>query len=697
MAVPSAPTGVNVVISAANALDISWSAVADATSYNIYWSGATGVSKSSSKISGITATHYMHGGRSSGNTYFYVVTAVNSAGESSESAEAFALLNIPQPPGVLAAVAGDGQATLSWNASAGISYNVYLASQSGVTKVNYASLADGMSFSNVASPYSITGLQNGKTYYFVVTGINSFGESVESSELSLTPAAVSSLTVSGAVKYEDKEYGTSGFTGNTSFKALRYAAVEAVDSASGATLATATTDANGTYSLTLPSVATVYIRAVSSASSPLSSLTPLVSVKDMSNGLFAVAGPSFTASGAAMANISIATTSQAAGAFNILDVYTSAAQFVYSLSGSYPPALASYWQTGNTYGTYFCPAPDPYSCLRGAGIYILSSGGDTDEYDDDVLWHEYGHFIAATYSKDDSPGGVHYLLSNDLDLRLSWSEGWGDFFPAALKDWLTTNAPTLLSTAQGTASSVYVDTAYGGANFVDFDITAGGPYIYASNEVAVAKVLIRTRANQGMQAVWDVFASNNLKSATTPVNLEVFWDAWNSLGNPDITTTFIDRLIWYSADNYESANEDTPNNLRKAVVNGSSENHTLYGSGDVDVIAFDALLGQPITLTTSALRNGADTYIRILAPDATTVVASNDNTNGANYAVSPFVPNLCDYVDGVCHENGYDILGSTASFSAAATETYYVEVSSSASRPLSAGRYGEYRLTITSP
>lgn len=699
---PSVPTGVNVAISASNALTISWNSVANATSYNVYWSTSPGANKLSTKLSGITSTNYVHTGLINGNTYYYVVTALNSYGESSISAEVFALLTTPHPPGAVAAVAGNGQATVSWNTTGAISYNIYMASQPGVTKANFASLTDGMSHIGVTSPFTHMGLVNGTTYYFVVTSVNSFGESGESSEVAVTPATTSSLTVSGAVKYEDKEYGIpNGFTGNTSYKAVRYAEVQAVDSASGTTIvATGTTDASGLYTLTLPSASTIYIRVISSASSPLSSLTPLVGVRDLSNTLYAVAGSNFTASGSAMANISIPTTSLAAGAFNILDVYTSGAQFVYSLSATYPPALTAYWQAGNANGTYYCSnVPDP-SCPYGEGIYILNYNGDTDEYDDDVLWHEYGHFIAAKYSKDSSPGGVHYLTTNDLDLRLSWSEGWGDFMPTSVKTWLSATTPSLLSTAPFMATSLYVDTSGGSASYFDFGNPGGSPFIYASNEAAVTKVLIGLRTNIGMQAVWDAFTSNVVKNATMQVNLEVFWDAWNSLGNTGNAATFSERLILYSADSYEALGDNTPNSSRKAAL-GVAEDHTLYGSADIDNIAFDATAGQKFTVRTTALKNGADTAIRIIAPDLSTVI-SNDNTNGANYTAYPFVPNNCDTY-GECHENGLilnsaiDVLGSTASFTATAPGTYYVEVKSSPNRPLSAGRYGGYSLTITSP
>lgn len=705
---PATPSGVSVAITnitTTKELTITWNSVPNAASYNVYWSNTLGASKSSTKISGITTTSstvsYAHAGLTTGATYYYVVTAVNSYGESLESVEVFALLDIPHPPGAVAAVAGDGQATLSWSSNGAISYNVYMATQSGVTKTNYASLPSGMAHTGVTSPFTHTGLVNGTTYYFVVTGVNSFGESVESSEMSVTPAAGSSLTVSGTVKYEDKEYGAAGFTGNTSYKAVRYAVVEAVVASSSLAIVAVTTDAAGAYTLTIPSAysaSTVYIRALSSAVSPASATTPLVAVKYLAGALHAAAGTDFIPSGTATVNLSIPVSNPAAGAFNILDVFTSAGQFVYSLSGGYPPALTAYWQVGSSYGTYYCASYDAYSCPNnGGGIYVLNSNGDTDEYDDDVMWHEYGHFVAAKYSKDDSPGGVHYISTNDLDLRLSWSEGWGDFFPAAVKAWLGASMPSLLSTAL--SAPVYVDTSGSSASSFNFGNPVGPEYFYASNEAAVAKVLIGMRNTHGMQAVWDSFTAISPATAI-PVNLEVFWDAWNSPpGKPDITATLSERAIKYFADSYEAAAGDNIPNPSRLATLGQAESHTLFGSGDVDYVAFDAVAGQPFTIKTTALRNGADTYIRIITPDQTTEVTNNDNTNGANYAntvPSNIYPAICDQW-GECHENIFDILGSTTGFTATAPGTYYVEVKSSPNRPLSAGRYGDYVLTITSP
>jgi uncharacterized delta-60 repeat protein len=83
---PGAPTGPSATAGNGQ-VRISWSAVTGATSYNLYFSTSTGVTKTNStKITGVTSP-YTHTGRTNGTAYFYVVTAQNAGGESAESAQ----------------------------------------------------------------------------------------------------------------------------------------------------------------------------------------------------------------------------------------------------------------------------------------------------------------------------------------------------------------------------------------------------------------------------------------------------------------------------------------------------------------------------------------------------------------------------------------------------------------------------------
>ena len=66
---------------------IDWTAVSGASSYTVYWSNSTGVSSSSTPITGITDDNYTHTGIDNGTTYYYKVAAVDSSGTGSLSSE----------------------------------------------------------------------------------------------------------------------------------------------------------------------------------------------------------------------------------------------------------------------------------------------------------------------------------------------------------------------------------------------------------------------------------------------------------------------------------------------------------------------------------------------------------------------------------------------------------------------------------
>lgn len=72
-------------------LGISWVAVDNADSYNLYWNTTGGVSTSDNDITGIQASGsritYYHSGLSMFRAYSYMVTAVNTVGESAPSNE----------------------------------------------------------------------------------------------------------------------------------------------------------------------------------------------------------------------------------------------------------------------------------------------------------------------------------------------------------------------------------------------------------------------------------------------------------------------------------------------------------------------------------------------------------------------------------------------------------------------------------
>jgi predicted phage tail protein len=181
---PSAPSNVSAT-PGDSLVAVSWKSVFGATSYNIYYATTPGVTKSTGAKIENAKSPYEITGLTNGTTYYFVVTAVNAFGESSESSEQAATpIPLPAPPTGASATPGDGQVTYTWNPVAtATSYNIYYSTASPVTKTS------GIKIANVTSPKVITGLTNGTTYYFVVTAVNAAGESVESPEDSATPSA----------------------------------------------------------------------------------------------------------------------------------------------------------------------------------------------------------------------------------------------------------------------------------------------------------------------------------------------------------------------------------------------------------------------------------------------------------------------------------------------------------------------------
>ena len=120
--VPEMPTGLTA--SPGNAITLNWNPTLAAITYNVKRATVTGGPYTT--ITNVPINSFTDSKVASG-TYYYVVSAVSSLGEGSNSLEASAApCNVPVAPTNVIAAGSNSQITVTWNSSTGAtSYNVY--------------------------------------------------------------------------------------------------------------------------------------------------------------------------------------------------------------------------------------------------------------------------------------------------------------------------------------------------------------------------------------------------------------------------------------------------------------------------------------------------------------------------------------------------------------------------------------------
>ena len=192
--VPAAPDGV-LAIGAANRVTLSWNQVSGAATYSVYWSTNSGITTATGSRVDNASSPFIQTGLDAGRTYYYLVTASNSGGESSPCAPVWAATiavptAVPAPPIGVSAVGGTNRITLSWpGVNAASSYNVYWSTNSGVTTAN------GNRIANVVPPFVHKLLPANSSYYYVITSTNAVGEGSASTQASSTTAAIDGMAL----------------------------------------------------------------------------------------------------------------------------------------------------------------------------------------------------------------------------------------------------------------------------------------------------------------------------------------------------------------------------------------------------------------------------------------------------------------------------------------------------------------------
>ena len=275
---------------------------------------------------------------------------------------------------------------------------------------------------------------------------------------------ITSVTVSGTVSYEfvPPNAGCNGLDfGSTVTRPIRAATVELIDTNTGLVIGTTVSDDTGNYSFRNVEMRKDVRLRVRAESKKSGSPGWDVEVRDNfiagasdldvpappalgSRSLYALDGTQFSTGTANVSRnltattgwgVSSYTSARAAAPFAILDTIYSGMKFVLATDPTAVfPSLDVFWNVNNRAAT---PAdivagdlPTTFYSLGDAQLFLLGDAAtDTDEFDDHIILHEWGHYFEDMFARSDSPGGTH-ALGEHSDARLAFSEGWASALAA---------------------------------------------------------------------------------------------------------------------------------------------------------------------------------------------------------------------------------------------------------------------------
>jgi hypothetical protein len=283
------------------------------------------------------------------------------------------------------------------------------------------------------------------------------------------------VTLSGTVRFQRVPFQAGAPYGldyaNPVWRPARAIAVKATQ-VGGSVVGTAVTDANGNYTMSVPSDMNITIHAV--ARMVRDGTQPLPRWDVRVQPILTAYAPleyfsGFTSSSSGTYNVDIAsgvapngtaTTARtsSSGPFAILDTIYTAMQAVLSTAPNTSfPELYVDWG-GQTEGTFFTTANGQHIALQS------DLTEDTDEYDQHVIAHEFGHYVERNFSRADNIGGSHGF-GDRLDMRVAFGEGFGYAFAAiVLNDSFTHDSYVFNGTQRSSVFDVETNPPATGAD-----------------------------------------------------------------------------------------------------------------------------------------------------------------------------------------------------------------------------------------
>lgn len=274
-----------------------------------------------------------------------------------------------------------------------------------------------------------------------------------------------SITVTGHVKYDfvpavfdvANQVGTLDFA-QTVQRPVRSGKVVVLEGTR--VLGTAFTAVDGAYNVTFVPTGTGALSVVAMAVSQ----NPTITVKDNTSqgAIWSISAPVSVAGGTVELHATSGWTGRGysgvrtAAPFAILDsMFTAATAALVARPALQFPALSVNWSPNNTTDTNGSVEDgylgSSYFDFELNEIFVLGKAGvDTDEYDNHVIVHEWGHYFEHNLARSDSMGGSHGT-GDVLDPRDAFSEGWGDAASAIFLE-----------------DSIYADTSWTGSSIEAF-------------------------------------------------------------------------------------------------------------------------------------------------------------------------------------------------------------------------------------
>ena len=230
---------------ASGLVTLDWATVSGANSYTLYWDNSTGVSSSSTAITGINTDNYSHSNLDNGTTYYYKVAAIDSEGALGALTSEVSAATPLDAPDNLSASGANNTVTLTWNSVSGANNTITLTWDSVIGATSYTLYWDNVSGIDTTDTaitsitndnYTHSNMDNGSTYYYRVAAVNSSGTGT----LSSVASALLSANILGSETFNNHTYALTSST-------MTWPVAAAAAAALGGYLTTLNTKAENTW------------------------------------------------------------------------------------------------------------------------------------------------------------------------------------------------------------------------------------------------------------------------------------------------------------------------------------------------------------------------------------------------------------------------------------------------------------------